>query len=405
MTGATQGASLLLVLWLLVAACRLTPTPMPTPVAPTPTSTPTPTPSPSPTPPTAPAAPTSTLPPTPTPTPSPTPTPVPLIAVPEPLPTPTEPQRWVRERIEAVGTLYNLTVEAKQALHSLDVRQMVGEPGFFGSTGYQGWTGLGEAKPIQTIHELSHGYWGLFPVTGHPELSWGTPLGLSISPAMERYHEDVLTFLRQPPDHFEPLRERLRVLPELSSDNLDPLFHTVEADLVYTVAGDLNLVPPLLRKYVDRLLHPGASPDWYVALAWYQALSSEERARANGYLGFEHLDLRDYRGLGPPLQEGVPTEATTVLRQEERQRLLDFAQQFDLLVGEGSKAGEDFNFWRGYLRDKVALHQQYPTLLPEASLERAPHIAGALDTLARTEGQEAGQRAATLAEAMEQEPF
>ena len=206
---------------------------------------------------------------------------------------------------------------------------MRGKPGFFGSYGYKSWTGLGEARPIQVIHELSHAYWGAFPISGTPHLSWDAPRG-RISPAMERYHRDVLVFMQQPLDHYEPLRERLRNLPQLSSENLDPLFHTVEADLVYSVAGDLEMLPPILRKYWDRFLRPGPFYDWYTAATWFLALSTDERDLANKYLGFEHFELGDYATLRPSRLPYTPFDAEQVLYHEEQQRLSDFAEQFDL---------------------------------------------------------------------------
>ena len=136
---------------------------------------------------TVPAAPNTTAPPEPeatlspaTPTPGtmePDPTVAPSpIPVPPPLPLPTPHagnSEWSTERLEAVIRLYGLTSAGAALLHSLDFRQMRGEPGFFGSYGFGGWAGVGEAKPIGVMHELAHSYWGGFPVIGRPELVWG----------------------------------------------------------------------------------------------------------------------------------------------------------------------------------------------------------------------------------------
>ena len=195
------------------------------------------------------------------------------------------------------------------------------QPGFFGSYGYRGWTGVGEAKPQGVMHELSHAYWGLFPVTGLPDLSWdgeGTP------PAMERYHRDVLEFMKQPPDHYELLRTRLRNPGELSATNLEPLFHTIEADAVYTMGGDLDLIPPILKKYWDRFLSPGPFTSWYEAFRWYQGLPQEHKAAANKYLGFEHFDLRTHESLKGSQGMQLHADIQRVLRLGEKQRLRDF---------------------------------------------------------------------------------
>lgn len=75
--------------------------------------------------------------------------------IPTPYPSNTG---WVRERLDAVIGLYELTDEGAALLRSLDLRQMRSEPGFFGSYGFHGWAGVGEAKPIPVMHELSHSY-------------------------------------------------------------------------------------------------------------------------------------------------------------------------------------------------------------------------------------------------------
>ncbi|HZA24547.1 MAG TPA: hypothetical protein VFA32_18440 [Dehalococcoidia bacterium] len=95
---------------------------------------------------------------------------------------------------------------------------MRGEPGFFGSYGFKGWAGVGEAKPIGVMHELSHSYWGGFPVEGFPELDWDASAGDELSSAMQRYHSDALAFMAQPPEYYEVFRQRLRHLPGLSGE-------------------------------------------------------------------------------------------------------------------------------------------------------------------------------------------
>ena len=258
------------------------------PVSPTPTNMSTPAPSPSPG-----QARTAT----------PTPTQVSATSTPGPTPTPNPTNAdWVQERVDAVIALYALTDAGTALLRSLDLRQMRGDPGFFGSFGFREWAGVGEAKPIGVIHELGHSYWGGFPIEGSPNLSWDIPPGATVSPAMQRYHADILEFMAQPPDDYEVLRQRLRNLPEVSNANREPLFHNVEADLVYNTGGNLALVPPILRKYWSQFLKPGPFADWYEAMAWYQSLTDEDRAPTNKYLGFEHLDLRQYGSPRPHFQ-------------------------------------------------------------------------------------------------------
>ncbi len=170
---------------------------------------------------------------------------------------------------------------------------MRGEPGFFGSYGFKKWTGVGEARPIGVMHELGHAYWGGFPVEGFPRLEWEVLSGEEISPAMMRYHSDILTFMAQPPDGHEVFRQRMRNLPKLSQNNLEPLFHNLEADLVYGTGGSLALTPPILRKYWSQFLLPGKWESWPQAVAWFQSLDDTARAAASKWVGFEHLDLRN----------------------------------------------------------------------------------------------------------------
>lgn len=354
-----------------------------------------------------------TSPPTPTPTAGVTPEPSPRAKAPATpgstlkTPTPTAPApraEWVRDRLTAAANLYGISREGRDLLQRLDVRQMRGQPGFFGSYGYKGWTGVGEAKPAPVMHELSHAYWGAFPVSGSPGLSWEPEGDEPLSLAMQRYHEDVLEFMRQPPGHYELFRSRLRNIPELRADNLDGLFHSVEADVVGNVAGDLLLVPPILRKYWDRFLEPGPWGTWYEAAAWLQALSGTERPLADQYTGFAHLDLRPYGRLRPagPVQLGPGV--AEALGREERQRLWDFTDQFDLLLGEPDYR-ENFDFWRGYLRDMQRLHRLHAGYLDLLQTPRARPIAEALDTLEDLEGQAPEDRARAIVRGSADQPF
>ena len=323
--------------------------------------------------------------------------------VPRPTPHPGN-SEWAQRRLDAVIALYRPTAAGQTLLHSLDVRQMPGEPGFFGSYGFYGWTGVGEAKPIPLMHELGHSYWGGFPVIGRPDLDWQRTDDGGIAPALAAYHRDILTFMAQPPDEYELLRQRLRNLPGLSSENTEPLFHSLEADVPYTTGGDLSLAPPILRKYWGYFLTEGPFGTWEQAAGWLQSLSHEERAIVGKFLGFDHLDLRLYSGIPPHSPpEDLLTAAAGTLEVEERQRLTDLAGQFHLLIGD-PQLEENFQFWRGYLRDKVALHRTYPNHLSSISAPRAPEISDALDFLGALEGTPKEQ-AASLEERLADQPF
>ncbi len=337
-----------------------------------------------------------------------TPTPLP----PTPVPTPAFPRStphpyisaWAKQRLAVVIALYRPTPDGEALLRSLDLRQMKGEPGFFGSYGFDEWAGVGEAKPVPTMHELMHSYWGGFPVIGRPELGWQRQDGEDIAPALASYHRDILAFMAQPPDDYELLRQRLRNLPGLSGENTEPLFHSLEADLPYTTGGDLGLVPPILRKYWGYFLSYGPFHTWERAAGWYFALSHDQRAVANKFLGFQHLDLREYVTESTyAMPEGLLTTASRTLEIEERQRLTDLAEQFDLLLGD-VQLEEDFQFWRGYLQDKLSLYRTHQTHLDSLTLTRARDIADALKFLSTLHGNPAS-RALMLADRISTQPF
>ena len=313
--------------------------------------------------------------------------------------------RWAEKRIDAVVALYQPTKAGEELLRSLDFRQMVGDPGFFGSYGFAEWAGVGEASPIGVIHELGHSYWGGFPVGGRPDLSWEVPADGSRSPAMQNYHRDILALMAQPPDDFEIFRQWLRNLPDISSGNPEPVFHNLEADVLYNTGGSSELVPPILQKYWVDFLSPGRFGSWYAAAGWFQTLSDEERRLAGKWLGFEHLDLRDYPVLEPtPLSPEIMLTAQSVLETEEKERLRDLAYQFDLLIGDPQN-NEDFEFWRRYLQDKVALYRDHPASLMVLSVYRAGQIASALRFLGAPAAGSAAQQAQRLADRLIEEPF
>ena len=89
---------------------------------------------------------------------------------------------------------------------------------------------------------------------------------------------------------------------------------------------------------------------------------------------------------------------------EERQRLTDLAEQFDLLLGE-AQTEEDFEFWRRYLSDKVTLYRAHPNHLSSLTLPRAPDIAAALKFLTELDGDDPESQASRLAQQIPVQPF
>ncbi|MFQ5934480.1 MAG: hypothetical protein ACE5KI_07540, partial [Dehalococcoidia bacterium] len=328
-----------------------------------------------------------------------------------PTPSPQPQDLWVEARLDAYVQVYGITEEGQEMLAALDVRHMVGQPAWFGSTGFDGFAGIGESKSASIAHELGHSYWGAFPVTGRPNLSWDPNAGDAY--ALTQYQEDLRIFMLQPPDGYEPLRERFRNLPNLIAGEYSDLIHLGEADMVSLVAGDLNLVPPILRKYYDQYLSPGRYQTWDDILLWYQGLSGEDKRIADTYLGLAHIPTEAYRGLEPePTTAVVPEQIRELILREERQRLIDFAQYFDLIVeredslADATGIDRGFPFWRGYLREMYDLHKRNPLLLSSLdSADRAGDIAAAFNTLKESESLGIDEKVAFLTDALAENSF
>lgn len=317
---------------------------------------------------------------------------------------------WVQERISALESFYGFTPEGRRFLGELDLRQKMGQPGWFGSFGFDGWTGVGEAKPESITHEIGHAYWGAFDVSGRPDLDWSGADLDDPSQALGQFHRDLEAFMAQPPDLYEPLRDRLRALPGVLLGESESLYHFGEADLVHTTGGNLRLLPPILRKYFDQYLRPGEFGSWYDALGWYQGLNREAARAAGAYFGLTHFPLANYRDLQPSGETSLPADVRPTADREEVQRLEDFARQFDMATGvekvDGETLSTDPLFFRGYLWDKLELHRRHPEALSnlEGELPMAGSLADVMSVFAGLAGRPVGEQADILETRLE-EPF
>ncbi len=313
---------------------------------------------------------------------------------------------WVQDRISAVRLIWGFTERGTAWMESYDFRQMVGQPAWYGSHGAGGWAGAGEANPRIVLHELSHSSWGAFHVEGVPGLPADSPAE-SLRHVLAQFHADLDRFLRQPPDSFEPLRDRFRNLPNLVKGGYPDLHHFGEAEMVNMTGGNMALIPPILRKYFSPYLAPeGVAaeqvPDWAAAMAWIHALTGEERRIAEEVFGLQHIPREPYQGLSPPARAVLDRTVIETFTAEERQRLRDFAQQFDLVKARQfalvDAAGVDrgFSFWREYLRDKKRLHQRYPEVLNGHTSARARELGATLDFYLSIDGDPPESQAAAL---------
>jgi hypothetical protein len=294
-------------------------------------------------------------------------------------------QDWVSGRLDAVQGIWGFTADGIGWQNSYDFRQMRGQPAWFGSTGSKGWAGAGQAVPRSVMHELGHSYWGAFPVEGRPDLIPGS----DVQEILESYQADLLKFMQQPPDRFEPLRDRFRNLPNLDRGDLPDLAHFGEADLIYLTGGDLDLIPPILRKYYTSYLSDaGVVPDardWPDALGWWFALDDENRADAGEVFGLQHFPLDLYEDLPRHEHAELASATTAFIDAEEKQRLLDFADQFDEIkerrnaLTDATGTDRGFNFWARYLGDLFDLHTEHPGVLATGAGSRGKELGHTLD--------------------------
>ena len=130
------------------------------------------------------------------------------------------------------------------------------------------------------------------------------------------------------------MRERFRNFPNLKQGRLPDLIHAGEADIPRLTAGDLGLAPPILRKYFDQYMSDGGYGTWADLMGWYAGLDPEDKRLTDGYLQIAHIPRDAYSGVGRGEGSGLDEEVRDILVGEERQRLIDFVEQFDLVLDD-----------------------------------------------------------------------
>lgn len=304
--------------------------------------------------------------------------------------------QWSAERVEAVLDLYPFSPEGASALRDIRVHHVLGRPGWFGSTGHGHWVGIGSAQPISIVHELSHSFWGVFPVKGRPELSWELGPSGEVSPGIHALRNDLEQFLAEPPDLYEPLRDRLRRIPDLVTGSPFPgLYHLGEASIVGFTGGNLNLVPPILRKYYGPWLDGGDFANWDEAIAWYLNLNPGDRTLVNSFFPVADLTISGYDR--PYTADGILSpEFASVLKNERRQRLVDFVEHYSLLFrdldGNGAPS-TDSRFWRGYITELTSEFERDPSAIA-GSNRRERQISASLEFLSALESKSFNQQLA-----------
>ena len=99
-------------------------------------------------------------------------------------------------------------------------------------------------------------------------------------------------------------------------------------------------------------------------------------------------------------------EVRDILVGEERQRLIDFVEQFDLVISDDDSLRDAVNvdrgfpFWRSYLREMFSIHKRHPDLVEEyESVGTKDSIAVAFEALESAMGREHGEAAEYLTKA------
>jgi hypothetical protein len=309
--------------------------------------------------------------------------------------------------VDAVTDIWNFTDPGVAWMEGYDFRQMIGQPTWFGSTGWEGWAGAGQAVPATIMHELSHSYWGVFGSSAQRDLNWEQPRRGTTSDGLIAYRADLVKFIQQPPDRFEPLRDRFRNLTNLSLNPNSDLFHFGEAEIVNMTGGDIDLIPPILRPYYDQFLTDvGVGgidfDDWPQALSWFQSLEGDERTAAEKLFAIEHFPLRFYEELNSADLEPLPDSINTILANEERQRLRDFAEQFEdikkheLALTDAAGINRGFQFWSSYIRDMRSLHTQHSDELTGMPNGPGPALAEAFDFYESLNGKPIAEQAESV---------
>ena len=297
---------------------------------------------------------------------------------------------WAQARVSAVTDIWNFSDAGVAWMEGYDFRQMINQPTWFGSTGFRGWAGAGQAVPKTIMHELSHSYWGVFGSSVQPDLDWLQLGGGTTSEGLLAYNADLAAFLRQPPDRFEPLRDRFRNLTNLSLDADSDLFHFGESEMINMTGGDIDLVPPILRPYFDSFLTDiGVGgidfDDWPQALNWFQDLEGDDRRSAEDLFAIQHFPLRFYEELNDSDLAALPDSISNILEHEERQRLRDFAEQFEdikereFALVDAAGIDHGFQFWSSYIRDMRSLHTRHPDELADMPDGLGPTLAEGFD--------------------------
>ena len=283
---------------------------------------------------------------------------------------------WVKARIRDLGRIYGLTEAAVDWMNSdVHIEWVRAEPGTFDFRA-GGRIRIGHARPWNIMHEVMHAFWGHwdgFPVPCDR---------MNIYTFRRDTAQFVLDFREydrsETPNPWEPWRPYYDWMVQLlegdtpdEEDHWDILerrdfqrlkglfFHLVETSLPAHAAGKMDLIPPPLQKYMRGFLEEGNSTTWAEEGEWHSRLAGEDRrlwqVMTRGNDQSTPLQLR----VQAPVQDAtIDGSLKEMLREAERQRLLDFINTLDE-VGGGQYRDIDPHFWELYTAEHISLVPLY----------------------------------------------
>lgn len=322
-----------------------------------------------------------------------------------------EPQNaWARRRVAAWERIYNLSEAGRAWLESVEVRNMVGQPGYYSGGPEvligQSFDAAWSRGVRSDFHEVGHTYFRTrpFAVTGRPDLRWDDGLvdftrrnRGGLAGAYRQFLDDVDAFIQlADAGDAEPLRRWLDAV-----DNAD--YHLVEADFMTAISGNIALIQNTpFAKYFDQFLavNPSTFRSFGEMAAWYSRLSAEDQAMFRQYTDPGLLD--QVMAVAAERPDFMPQVDAERLRQldadfaakralveaEMRQQLVDFADQYPIYAGQ-AWVDTSSRYWTDYLTGIYQLHQRFPEVLRAHSC--GAHFARVFDQLAALNAQESVQ--------------
>ncbi len=323
---------------------------------------------------------------------------------------------WVAARIEDLQAIYGLTDAAVDWLtNGLRIERPFERRGgqeYLGP-GYAGFragglVGIGHSNIDALMHEAMHAYWESW--NGWPEpcdqmnfytfkrdqaqfmldfRDYDRAGGSNPWEAWRPYYDEALATLNA--DLESGQRDGLvrqgddvwQILANREFYKVPYFYHRYETVYPYYGSNSLSLVAPPLQRYFQGFMEEGESTAWAQEVRWYsQLVSDDRRGEPSDHRLWNMAFLtRDVLYHSPQLQgSGSTTRISeplrTVLRDADRQRLVDFVNALEVLDWEGNehysfdaRAG----FWQHHVREHLYMSQFYiDELSPSTGIELEP---------------------------------